>query len=164
MGNLAERHGIETIMGKPGGVTFIHCNLVHGSSTNISPWPRAILYINYNSVENIPTGGNDRAWFHNNPNREALKPVAFSELTDLTWKLFGFRHRILFRKLPEGACSDPPADWWHHRTYSWRRQFRSAGFSTDESALESFLSDSSFGRVCMVCRVPWSLHVIHCDD
>ena len=48
--NLAERHGIETIMGKPGGVAFIHCNLVHGSSTNISPWPRAILYINYNSV------------------------------------------------------------------------------------------------------------------
>ena len=80
--NLAERHGIETIMGKPGGVAFIHCNLVHGSSPNISPWPRAILYINYNSVENIPTGGNDRAWFHNNPNREALKPVAFSELTD----------------------------------------------------------------------------------
>ena len=54
VGNLAERHGIETIMGKPGGVAFIHCNLVHGSSPNISPWPRAILYINYNSVENIP--------------------------------------------------------------------------------------------------------------
>ena len=82
VGNLAEHHGIEAIMGKPGGVAFIHCNLVHGSSPNISPWPRAILYINYNSVENIPTGGNDRAWFHNNPNREALKPVVFSELTD----------------------------------------------------------------------------------
>jgi len=46
--------------------------LVHGSAPNISPWPRAILYINYNSIDNQPTGGNDRAWFHNNPNREAL--------------------------------------------------------------------------------------------
>ncbi len=70
--DLAERHGIEAIIGKPGGVAYIHCNLVHGSAPNISPWPRAILYINYNSIDNQPTGGNDRAWFHNNPNREAL--------------------------------------------------------------------------------------------
>ena len=70
--DLAERHGIEAIIGKSRGVAYIHCNLVHGSAQNISPWPRAILYINYNSIDNQPTGGNDRAWFHNNPNREAL--------------------------------------------------------------------------------------------
>ena len=70
----AERHGIEAIIGKPGGVAYIHCNLVHGSAPNISPWPRAILYINYNSIDNQSTGGNDRAWFHNNPTREALLP------------------------------------------------------------------------------------------
>ena len=71
--SLTERHGIEAIMGKPGGVAFIHCNLVHGSAPNISPLSRAILYLNYNSIKNIPKGGKERAWFHNNPNREALK-------------------------------------------------------------------------------------------
>ena len=72
--DLAERHGIEAIIGKPGGVAYIHCNLVHGSAQNISTWPRANLFINYNSIDNQTTGGNDRARFHNNPNREALLP------------------------------------------------------------------------------------------
>ena len=34
---LAERHGIEVIIGKPGGMAYIRCNLIHGSAPNISP-------------------------------------------------------------------------------------------------------------------------------
>jgi ectoine hydroxylase len=72
--DYARSSGIDPLMGPAGTVAFIHCNLVHGSANNVSPFPRAILYINYNSVENVPTGGNDRAWFHNNPDRSPLQP------------------------------------------------------------------------------------------
>lgn len=72
---LARDGGIEALTGPAGTVAFIHCNLVHGSANNVSPWPRAIMYMNYNSTANQPTGGNDRAWFHNNPDRTALEPV-----------------------------------------------------------------------------------------
>lgn len=69
---MADKGGIVPLMGPAGTVAFINCNLVHGSPNNISPWPRAILYINYNSVENQCTGGQDRAWHHNNPDKSAL--------------------------------------------------------------------------------------------
>jgi ectoine hydroxylase len=72
---LASEGGIEALTGPAGTVAFIHCNLVHGSANNVSPWPRAIMYMNYNRTDNMPTGGNERAWFHNNPDRTALEPV-----------------------------------------------------------------------------------------
>jgi ectoine hydroxylase len=72
---LARDGGIEALTGPAGTVVFIHCNLVHGSSNNVSPWPRAIMYMNYNHVDNQPTGGNNRAWFHNNPERDALQAL-----------------------------------------------------------------------------------------
>ncbi len=31
---------------------FLHSNAVHGSTSNITPWPRRICYLIYNSVEN----------------------------------------------------------------------------------------------------------------
>ncbi|MCR9219758.1 MAG: phytanoyl-CoA dioxygenase family protein [Alphaproteobacteria bacterium] len=80
---LASEGGIEPLCGPAGTVAFIHCNLVHGSSNNVSPWPRAIMYMNYNSVENLPTGGNERAWFHNNPDRTALTPTDDDALHEL---------------------------------------------------------------------------------
>ena len=49
---LVDDGGIEPLIGPAGSVAFVHCNTVHGSTANLSPWPRCIYYINYNSVEN----------------------------------------------------------------------------------------------------------------
>lgn len=72
--SFAAKNGIVPLMGPAGTVAFIHCNLVHGSSNNVSPWERGIMYMNYNALDNVPTGGNERAWFHNNMNRAPLAP------------------------------------------------------------------------------------------
>jgi ectoine hydroxylase len=49
---LAERHGIATPTGKAGSVLLFDCNLMHGSSSNISPYPRSNVFLVYNSVHN----------------------------------------------------------------------------------------------------------------
>jgi ectoine hydroxylase len=46
--------------GPAGSVVFFDCNTMHGSNSNISPYPRANLFMVYNSVENRlgdPRGG-----------------------------------------------------------------------------------------------------------
>ncbi len=50
---LFDRHGIDQCTGEAGSVLFFDCNLMHGSSTNISPLPRRNLFMVFNSVENI---------------------------------------------------------------------------------------------------------------
>lgn len=55
LGELYDRCGIEQFTGPAGSVTFFDCNVMHGSSTNISPLPRRNLFIVYNSVENTLT-------------------------------------------------------------------------------------------------------------
>ena len=52
---LHDRCGIEQCTGPAGSVTFFDCNLMHGSSSNISPLPRRNLFVVYNSVENTLT-------------------------------------------------------------------------------------------------------------
>jgi len=49
---LAEQGGISTMTGKAGSVVFFDCNTMHGSNSNISPWPRANVFMVYNSMEN----------------------------------------------------------------------------------------------------------------
>lgn len=49
---LAEQGGIRQMTGKAGSVVFFDCNAMHGSTGNISPWPRANVFMVYNSVEN----------------------------------------------------------------------------------------------------------------
>ncbi|MGO1766878.1 ectoine hydroxylase [Advenella sp. S44] len=49
---LAEQGGIQAVTGKAGSVVFFDCNTMHGSNGNISPWPRANVFMVYNSVEN----------------------------------------------------------------------------------------------------------------
>jgi ectoine hydroxylase len=71
---LADEHGIEALMGPAGSVCFLHCNIVHGSSNNVSPWDRTIMYMNYNAVSNACTG-TDRSWYHNNRNFTPLIPL-----------------------------------------------------------------------------------------
>lgn len=52
---LAEQGGIQSMTGKAGSVVFFDCNTMHGSNSNISPWPRANVFTVYNSVENALT-------------------------------------------------------------------------------------------------------------
>lgn len=60
MRELVDRGGIVAPKGPPGSGLFFECNLMHGSSGNLSPYPRTNLFIVYNSVENgvhDPYGG-----------------------------------------------------------------------------------------------------------
>lgn len=49
---LVEQGGIQPMTAKAGSVVFFDCNTMHGSNGNISPWPRANIFMVYNSVEN----------------------------------------------------------------------------------------------------------------
>ena len=64
MERLADEGGIDALVGPAGSVAFVHCNVVHGSANNVSPWRRAILYLIYNAVSNACTG-TQRPWYQN---------------------------------------------------------------------------------------------------
>jgi ectoine hydroxylase len=49
---LVTTGGIVAPTGKPGGVLMFHGNLVHGSSGNITPYSRKIVYLTLNAVSN----------------------------------------------------------------------------------------------------------------
>ncbi|MCB5362866.1 ectoine hydroxylase [Pusillimonas sp. CC-YST705] len=49
---LAEQGGIYQAVAPAGSVVFFDCNVMHGSSSNITPWPRANVFMVYNSVHN----------------------------------------------------------------------------------------------------------------
>src|SRR5690606_22982969 len=49
---LVEQGGIRPMTAKAGSVVFFDCNTMHGSNGNISPWPRANVFMVYNSVLN----------------------------------------------------------------------------------------------------------------
>jgi len=49
---LVQQNGIEMPTGKAGSVLIFDCNLMHGSGSNISPFPRSNVFFVYNSVEN----------------------------------------------------------------------------------------------------------------
>ncbi|SFD44665.1 ectoine hydroxylase [Lentibacillus persicus] len=44
--------GISVPTGKAGSITLFECNTMHGSTSNITPYPRNNLFMVYNSVEN----------------------------------------------------------------------------------------------------------------
>ena len=71
---LAEASGIEALIGPAGTVAFVHCNVVHGSANNVSPWRRAILYLIYNAVSNA-CAGTERPWYQNNRDFTPLQPI-----------------------------------------------------------------------------------------
>ena len=52
MQSLVERRGIEAIEGVAGSVLLMNMAVVHGSSVNISPLRRLLLYINVSAVDN----------------------------------------------------------------------------------------------------------------
>lgn len=58
---LAEMNGgIECLVAPAGSVILFDCNLLHASNENMSPYPRANIFLVFNSVENLleqPAGG-----------------------------------------------------------------------------------------------------------
>lgn len=49
---LVANGGIEAPKGPPGSAVFFECNTMHGSTGNLSPFPRTNLFLVYNSVDN----------------------------------------------------------------------------------------------------------------
>lgn len=49
---LADKHGIELFTGLAGSATMFDSNCMHGSNSNITPFPRSNVFIVFNSVEN----------------------------------------------------------------------------------------------------------------
>jgi ectoine hydroxylase len=52
---LAAEGGIQLQTGVAGSVLICHSNIVHGSTANITPWPRTIFFLNVAAVDNPPT-------------------------------------------------------------------------------------------------------------
>ncbi len=80
LAGLVEEGGLVPLTGPAGSVCFLHCNIVHGSANNITPYRRAIWYVNYNAVSNA-CRNLERAWHHNNRDHSPLKPLADDCLT-----------------------------------------------------------------------------------
>ena len=74
MERLADENGIEALIGPAGSVCFVHCNVLHGSANNVSPWRRAIMYLIYNAVSNACTD-TKRPWYQNNRDFTPLQPL-----------------------------------------------------------------------------------------
>jgi ectoine hydroxylase len=49
---LIQEHGIEAPLGGPGSLLLFDCNLMHGSSSNLSPHPRHNVFLVFNSIHN----------------------------------------------------------------------------------------------------------------
>jgi ectoine hydroxylase len=49
---LADQGGIAAPTGPAGSAVFFDCNTMHGSNSNITPYPRSNVFFVYNSVEN----------------------------------------------------------------------------------------------------------------
>lgn len=52
LGGLVRQHGLESVTGPRGSVLFLHMNVVHGSTVNITPFRRIILYLNVCATDN----------------------------------------------------------------------------------------------------------------
>jgi ectoine hydroxylase len=52
LAQLVDRGGIQSMKGPAGSVILFDCNAMHGSSSNISPYPRSNLFMVYNSCAN----------------------------------------------------------------------------------------------------------------
>ena len=52
LARLADQGGIQAPKGPAGSLLLFECNTLHASNKNLSPWPRANLFLVYNSIEN----------------------------------------------------------------------------------------------------------------
>ena len=58
MSQLIDRYGLEHITGPAGSVVFMNMQVVHGSTVNITPLRRVILYLNVCTIDNCGTSFN----------------------------------------------------------------------------------------------------------
>lgn len=52
LSSMIERGGMASATGPAGSATFFDCNLMHGSGSNITPWPRSNVFVVFNSLQN----------------------------------------------------------------------------------------------------------------
>ena len=79
---LAGEGGIQVLTGVAGSVLICHCNIVHGSTTNITPWPRTIFFLNVAAIDNPPTNF-QRAEHHCARDCSGIVPLADDCLQDI---------------------------------------------------------------------------------
>jgi ectoine hydroxylase len=58
---LVGQGGIIAPAGPAGSVIFMHVNTLHGSTANLSPWPRRMVTLTYNAMSNKATSPSTRA-------------------------------------------------------------------------------------------------------
>ena len=54
---LTDRNGIVGVTAPAGSAVFFDCNIMHGSNSNISPYPRTNLFYVYNHTDNVLVEG-----------------------------------------------------------------------------------------------------------
>ncbi len=50
--DAAALYGIDQVTGPAGTALWFDCNIMHGSGSNITPFPRSNIFLVFNSVEN----------------------------------------------------------------------------------------------------------------
>ena len=58
--DLVAAGGITAPTGPAGSVIFMHVNTLHGSTANLSPWPRRMITLTYNAMSNKATSRSTR--------------------------------------------------------------------------------------------------------
>ena len=58
--DLVAAGGITAPTGPAGSVIFMHVNTLHGSTANLSPWPRRMITLTYNAMSNKATSPSTR--------------------------------------------------------------------------------------------------------
>jgi ectoine hydroxylase len=59
--DLVGHGGIVAPTGPAGSTIFMHVNTLHGSTANLSPWPRRMITLTYNAMSNKATSPSARA-------------------------------------------------------------------------------------------------------
>ena len=81
---LVETHGIVSPKGRRGSVLLFHGNVVHGSASNMSPFPRKMLLVTFNAVSNaLPPADSPRPAFLASRDFTPIVPVDDDALTSL---------------------------------------------------------------------------------
>jgi len=78
--DMSLANGIVTANGKKGSVLFFHGNVFHASNSNLTPFDRDAVLLTYNSVNNIPRGGES-------PRPEFLAGRDYTPIEELEYSL-----------------------------------------------------------------------------
>lgn len=83
--NLVAAGGITAPTGPAGSVVFMHVNTLHGSTANLSPWPRRMITLTYNAMSNKATSRSTRPSHivYDDRDLEALTPLQADCLEEL---------------------------------------------------------------------------------